>query len=265
MDFTGTNYIVMGGTSGMGLSAAIALKDLGAKLLVVGRNPKSCTEAEVLLGDSCIVISGDATQRETMTKAISKAHDAFGSIDGLFHVAGGSGRKWGDGPLDKMTLEGWNKTFELNLTSMMLSNQAMINYFLNHNKRGSILNMGSVLGYAPSPKYFTTHAYAAAKSAIIGFSKSIASYYAQYGITVNVLAPSLFITPMSSRVAEDESILEFIKTKQPLDGGRPGDSKDINNAVLMFLHPNSKFITGQILAVDGGWALSDGQYNPRIL
>lgn len=188
------------------------------------------------------------------------AHKAFGSITGLFHVAGGSGRKWGDGPLDEMTLDGWNKTLELNLTSLMLSNRAMIQYFLDQKKEGVILNMGSVLGFSPSPKYFVTHAYAAAKSATIGFSKSIAAYYARHNIRINVIAPSLFVTPMAKRAAEDKEILQFLKTKQPLDGGRAGVSEDIGTAVLMFLHPDSKFITGQVLSVDGGWTLSEGQY-----
>lgn len=244
----------------MGLAAAIALKENGAKVLVVGRNPESCSSAERILGDGAISLNGDATDPGTMKTAITLAHESFGLISGLFHVAGGSGRKWGDGPLDKITLEGWNKTMELNLTSMMLSNQAMVNYFLEHGREGVVLNMGSVLGYSPSPKYFTTHAYAAAKSAIIGFSKSIAAYYAKKNIRINVIAPSLFLTPMAKRAVEDKDILRFLETKQPLDGGRPGASEDINSAVLMFLHPDSKFITGQVLAVDGGWTLSDGQY-----
>lgn len=260
MNFKNTTYIIMGGTTGMGLAAAIALKESGAHILVVGRNPDNCKKAEEILGDGSIAISGDATGPDTAKIAVEKAHNTFGNITGLFHVAGGSGRRWGDGPLDKITLEGWNKTVELNLTSMMLSNQAMVNYFLEHKTEGVILNMGSVLGYSPSPKYFTTHAYAAAKSAIIGFSKSIASYYAEHNIRINVIAPSLFVTPMAKRAAEDDEILEFLKTKQPLDGGRPGASEDINNAALMFLHPDSRFITGQVLAVDGGWTISEGQF-----
>jgi NAD(P)-dependent dehydrogenase (short-subunit alcohol dehydrogenase family) len=260
MNFENTTYIIMGGTTGMGIASAIALKKNGAQILVVGRNPESCKRAEEALGTGSISHSGDATDPETMKTAIELAHTTFGNITGLFHVAGGSGRKWGDGPLDKITLEGWNKTMELNLTSMMLSNQAMVNYFLEHQQSGVILNMGSVLGYSPSPKYFTTHAYAAAKSAIIGFSKSIAAYYAEKNIRINVIAPSLFVTPMAKRAAEDEEIQNFLRTKQPLDGGRPGASEDINSAVLMFLHPDSKFITGQVLAIDGGWTLSEGQY-----
>lgn len=260
MRFKNTTFIIMGGTSGMGLSAAVALIEGGANLVVVGRKEERANQAAQLLGDAAIVVTGDATKAKTIQRAIHTAHKNFGAITGLFHVAGGSGRQWGDGPLDKIPLRGWNKTMELNLTSLMLSNQAMVKYFLEHKKGGVILNMGSVLASSPSPKFFATHAYAAAKSAIIGFSKSIAAYYSENNIRVNVIAPSLFKTPMAKRAIEDTDILDFLKTKQPLDGGRPGLPEDINNAVLMFLHPNSKFITGQVLVVDGGWALSEGQY-----
>ncbi len=260
MEFKNTAYVIMGGTSGLGLASSKALISQGAKVMVVGRNPETCKAAQEELGEDAISLSGDATDPKTVETALTKAHEAFGQVNGLFHVAGGSGRRWGDGPLHSLTLDGWNKTMDLNLTSLMLSNRAAVNYFLDNKIPGSILNMGSVLGYSPSPKYFTTHAYAAAKSAIIGFSKSIASYYAEHKIRVNVIAPSLFVTPMAQRAASDEEIMGFLKTKQPLDGGRAGDPDDINNAVLMFLHPDSKFITGQVLAVDGGWTLSEGQY-----
>jgi NAD(P)-dependent dehydrogenase (short-subunit alcohol dehydrogenase family) len=260
MDFTNTVIIIMGGTTGMGLSAAKALVSKGAKVVVVGRNTESCQSAQAELGGSGLAIASDATDPKTIKAAIRAAEEAYGPINGLFHVAGGSGRKWGDGPLHEVSLEGWNKTMELNLTSLMLSNQAMIQYFMDQKKPGTILNMGSVLGYSPSPKYFTTHAYAAAKSAIIGFSKSIAAHYAEYNIRINVLAPSLFVTPMAKRAAQDDEILHFLRTKQPLDGGRPGKPEDINTAVLMFLHPDSVFITGQVLGVDGGWCISEGQF-----
>jgi NAD(P)-dependent dehydrogenase (short-subunit alcohol dehydrogenase family) len=183
----------------------------------------------------------------------------FGSFDGLYHVAGGSGRKMGDGPLHELTLEGWNQTIELNLTSMMLSNQAAVRQFLSTNTKGTILNLGSILGHSPSPHYFATHAYAAAKSATIGFSKSIASYYAKNNIRVNVLVPALVETPMSQRAAEDENIQSFIKTKQPLEGGRIGQPTDLDGLAVYFMSDLSAFTTGQVIAVDGGWSISEGQ------
>lgn len=127
-------------------------------------------------------------------------------------------------------------------------------------KKGTVLNMGSVLGYAPSPQYFSTHAYAAAKAAIIGFSKSIAAYYAGNDIRVNVLAPALVETPMAQRAANDEQIMSFIKTKQPLDNGRIGKPADLDGLAIYFMSDQSAFTTGQVIAVDGGWSVSEGQY-----
>jgi NAD(P)-dependent dehydrogenase (short-subunit alcohol dehydrogenase family) len=116
--------------------------------------------------------------------------------------------------------------------------------------------MGSVLGYSPSPQFFSTHAYAAAKSAIIGFSKSIAAYYAKNNIRINVIAPALVETPMAQRAANDEAILTFIKTKQPLDGGRIGQAEDLDGLAVYFMSDQSKFTTGQVIAVDGGWGIA---------
>jgi len=178
----------------------------------------------------------------------------------MYHVAGGSGRRFGDGPLHELTLEGWNKTMELNLTSLMLSDQAAIKQYLKQGTGGVILNMGSVLGYSPSPKYFSTHTYAAAKSAIIGFSKSIAAYYAKDNIRVNVIAPAVVETPMAKRAANDEIIMKFIKTKQPLNGGRIGQPEDLDGLAVYFMSDQSGYTTGQVIAVDGGWSVTEGQY-----
>ncbi|MBS1575005.1 MAG: SDR family oxidoreductase [Bacteroidetes bacterium] len=254
------NIVIVGGTTGLGLSAAKAFVANGAKVVAVGRNEVSGIAAKKEIGKNIEVIAADATEADTAIKAIHYCIQQFGSFDGLYHVAGGSGRKYGDGPLHELTLEGWNKTMELNLTSLMLSNQAAVKQFLQLGNGGTILNMGSVLGYSPSPVYFSTHAYAAAKAAITGFSKSIAAYYAKDNIRINVLAPALVETPMAKRAAGDEVIQAFIKTKQPLDGGRIGEPGDLDGLATYFMSDLSKFTTGQVIAVDGGWEVSEGQY-----
>jgi NAD(P)-dependent dehydrogenase (short-subunit alcohol dehydrogenase family) len=256
---TNKNLVIIGGTTGIGLSAAKAFIDRGACVIIIGLNEESAIDAKRDIGKNVEILVGDAVDPIVSIQAIEQCISQFGSFDGLYHVAGGSGRKMGDGPLHLLTLEGWNKTLELNLTSLMLSNQAAINQFLKQGRGGTILNMGSVLGYSPSPHYFSTHAYAATKSAIIGFTKSIAAYYAKNNIRVNVIAPALVETPMAQRAAEDEAILSFIKTKQPLDGGRIGHPSDLDGLAVYFMSDDSRFTTGQIIAVDGGWSLSDGQ------
>lgn len=252
--------VIIGGTTGLGLSAAKAFVAEGAQVVVVGRNHESATEAAAILQSAGIARVGDASHETTAQSAIETCLNKLGGFDGLYHVAGGSGRKFGDGPLHELTLDGWNKTLELNLTSLMLSNRAAIQTFLKLKTAGTILNMGSVLGYSPSPKHFVTHAYAASKAAAIGFTKSVAAYYAKENIRINILAPALVETPMAQRAANDEVILSFIKTKQPLDGGRIGKPGDLDGAAVYFMSDQSRFTTGQVLAVDGGWEVSEGQY-----
>ena len=252
--------VIIGGTTGIGLSAAKAFIAAGAQVIVVGRNEMSVKSAQNMLGKNAVAISGDAINSQTAINAIEACIEKFGGFDGLYHVAGGSGRKMGDGPLHELTLDGWNSTIELNLTSLMLSNQAAIKKFLQLKQGGTILNMGSVLGFSPSPNYFSTHSYAAAKSAIIGFSKSIASYYAKNNIRINVIAPALVETPMAQRAASDEEILAFVKTKQALDSGRIGRPEDWEGLAVYCMSDAARYMTGQVIAVDGGWGISDGQF-----
>ena len=252
--------VVIGGTTGLGLSAARAFVREGANVLVVGRSSDSLAAALQLLGGSAVGLVGDAVLPETSGRAVDLAVRTFGAVDGLYHVAGGSGRKRGDGPLHEINEEGWDYTVDLNLKSMFLSNKAVLNYWLHSNKAGVILNMASVLGYSPAPRYFATHAYAAAKAGIIGMSKSAASYYAPMNIRVNVIAPALVETPMAQRAVQNTEIMEYIRTKQPLEEGRAGLPADLDAAAVMLLSDGAKFITGQVLSVDGGWSVSEGQY-----
>jgi NAD(P)-dependent dehydrogenase (short-subunit alcohol dehydrogenase family) len=252
--------VIMGGTEGLGLSAALACMAEGANLVVVGKDSGRNELEKEALGGRVSVMLGDAREESLAEKAIQTCVKKFGGFDGLYHVAGGSGRKFGDGPLHEMTAEGWRETLDLNLNSLMYSNKAALKFFIANAQPGVILNMGSVLGTSPSPKHFSTHAYSACKSAIIGLCKSTASQYAPYGIRINVIAPGLIQTPMSKRAAEDPAIMKFVRSKQPLDGGRIGMPKDLDGAVVFLLSDHAKWITGQVIAVDGGWSVSEGQY-----
>jgi NAD(P)-dependent dehydrogenase (short-subunit alcohol dehydrogenase family) len=256
LDLSGKSIVVMGGTTGLGLSAARCFVRGGARVVVVGRDPDRLSAARKSLGRAARALAGDAVHPATATQAIELAVKEFGRLDGLYHVAGGSGRAWGDGPLHEMTDEGWRKTLEWNLDSVAWSNRAALRRFLAQGGGGSILNMGSVLADSPSPRHFSTHAYAAAKAAIVGLSKSVAACYAGQGIRCNVIEPALMDTPMAKRAASNKTIMRFLKTKQPLDGGRIGQPADLDGAAAYFMSDASKFTTGQVLAVDGGWCLS---------
>ena len=120
--------------------------------------------------------------------------------------------------------------------------------------RGSILLLGSVLATHPVPEYFATHAYAAAKGGLISLMTALAATYAADRIRVNLLAPGLTDTPMAARATGDLATVEYAARKQPLIGALL-DPSDVAEAALFFLSPESRAVTGQALAVDGGWSV----------
>lgn len=263
MRLAGKSLVVVGGTSGLGLSAAKAFVAEGARVVVMGRDEEKVKAAERELGDAGLGFTADATDPKSAAAAIQIALGNFKAFHGLYHVAGGSGRRHGDGPLHQVTDEGWEFTLNENLTSLFYSNRAAARQFLEAGSGGSVLNMGSVLGFSPSPHFFGTHAYAAAKSAVTGFTKAAAAYYAPAGIRFNVLAPALVATPMSARAQENDEIVAFVRTKQPLEGGRIGMPSDLDGAAVYFMSDESRCVTGQVLCVDGGWSVSEGQVPAR--
>lgn len=255
----GRVVVVIGGTAGLGRSAARAFLAAGAAgLVVTGRDDEAVPAARAALGSVVEVIAGDATDPRHAEEAIGLAVARFGRFDALYHVAGGSGRRAGDGPLHDVSDEAVTATLGLNLHSMIFSNRAAVRVFLERRTPGAILNMGSVLGWSPSPTFFATHVYAAAKSAVLGFSTATAAYYAPHGIRVNVIAPAVVDTPMARRAVQDPAIAAFVRSKQPLDGGRIGVPEDCDGAAVFLLSDSARFITGQVLAVDGGWSVSEG-------
>jgi NAD(P)-dependent dehydrogenase (short-subunit alcohol dehydrogenase family) len=255
----GKCLVVIGGTGGIGLSAVKAFVAAGAAVVAVGLEREEVPAAARQLGDSARFVHGDATQPQTATAAIEAAVARLGGFDGLYHVAGGSGRRWGDGPLHEISNEGWKQTMELNLTSVFYSNRAAVRRLLSQNQSGVILNLTSVLAFSPSEHHFATHTYSSAKSGIIGLTRSCAAFYASKNIRFNALAPGLVQTAMAQRASNDPAIMAFVKTKQPLDGGRIGQASDLDAAAVFFMSDASRFTTGQVLAVDGGWSVSDGQ------
>ncbi len=260
VDLAGKVIVIVGGTSGLGFSAARAFLGSGAKVVIVGRSPEKLQDALESLGKNAVGVAADAANPQTAEQAIQLAVSQFGAFGGLYHVAGGSGRPFGDGPLHEVTDVGIERTLDLNLKSVIFSNRAALKYFLKGTQGGVILNMASVLAYSPAPRHFATHIYAGAKAAIIGFTKSAAAYYAPFNIRLNVLAPALVDTPMAQRAVQNEEIVHYLRTKQPLDGGRAGVPEDLDAAAVWFMSDQSRFTTGQVLAIDGGWTVSEGQY-----
>lgn len=250
----GKVLVIIGGTSGIGLSAAKACLAAGAKLAVVGLEPETQLLPE--LGSDAQVLVADATEPGVAEEAISAAVRRFGGFHGLYHVAGGSGRGRGDGALDTLSDEGWEFTLRLNLTSTMRSCRAAVRELLRRGTAGSVLTLSSVLATHPFPKFFGTVAYATAKAAIEGLTLASASTYASSDIRFNCIAPGLVATPMSRRAQENSSIMEYARRRQPLLGGGIGQPHDLDAAAVFLLSDSARWITGQVLTVDGGWGVT---------
>ena len=124
------SIVIMGGTSGLGLSAALACHRHGAKLVVVGRRDEFAIDAQAVLGEEIQIVLADAGDPQTAEVAISQSVASYGRLDGLYHVAGGSGRRWGDGPLHDISEDAWRHTLAANLDSVFYSNRAAVRQFL---------------------------------------------------------------------------------------------------------------------------------------
>jgi NAD(P)-dependent dehydrogenase (short-subunit alcohol dehydrogenase family) len=230
----------------------------GAKVLLATHDEVSGFELAAEISAECW--AGDLLRRDSASSILAQCLSKFGRVDALFNVAGLSGRRFGDGPVHELDDTGWETTLAHNLTVTVRMCRAVIGRMLEQSaaedgSRGAIVNLGSVLVESPEPRHFATHAYAAAKGAVEALSRSMAAYYAEHGIRVNVLAPGFARTPAGERTQGATGLAEFVRKKQPLMGGIL-EVEDIARAALFLMGDGSRAITGQVLAVDAGWGLT---------
>ena len=249
--------LIVTGSTGIAAATARLAARAGARVIIASSDEDSAWELAQETGDRALDrrLTRPTAAESIVTHCISK----FGRVDALFNASGLSGRRFGDGPVHETSDEGWDLTLAHNLGVMFRMCRAVIARMLQqpgpeNGVRGAIVNMGSVLAQAPEPRHFATHAYAAAKGAVVAMSRSMAAYYAPHRIRVNVLAPGLVRTPASERAGTPE-LLEFIQKKQPLTGGMV-DADDVARAALFLLSDDARSITGEAIAVDGGWSVT---------
>lgn len=170
-------------------------------------------------------------------------------LDALFTAHGGSGRRYGDGPVDQCTDEGWETTIELNLTSVFRYCRLAVP-LLRRTGGGAIVTLGSSLALVGGDDDFATHAYAAAKGGIVSMTRAMAVTYARDAIRCNVICPGLIATGMSRRAQDDPRIRRRLTELQPLTGDF-GRAEDVAEAAVYLA--SAEFTTGSVLTVDGGW------------
>lgn len=236
-----SRLVLVTGASGIGAAAARLAADRGWRVFTAALEASDC--------------DGDLSIEDQAERAFHAALARHGQVDALLNVAGISGRRFGDGPIHECTVAGWDTVIRANARSTFLMSRAAVRHWLDRGSPGAIVNIASVLADSPEPGHFASHAYAASKGAMISLTKSMAAYYAGAGIRVNAIAPGLVRTAMSARAQQDAAIMEFVKAKQPLSSGIL-DATDVAAAALFLLSDEARHITGQVLAVDGGWSVT---------
>lgn len=251
--------VLVTGSTGMAASAARALAAEGATLFVTSRTPEHAGALATELGAAWR--AADLSREPDADAAVAECVERHGRLDALYAVAGISGRRYGDGLLHEATLDGWEMVMATNVTGLFLIARAAVRQMLTQEpdadgSRGVLLAMSSALARHPSATHFGTHAYAASKGAIESFTRAVAAAYAPHGIRMNAIAPSLVATPMSERAQADPAIGAYLREKQPLAGG-PIDAGAVTPVALHLLSRESRMVTGQVIAVDAGWSVSE--------
>jgi NAD(P)-dependent dehydrogenase (short-subunit alcohol dehydrogenase family) len=246
-DLTGQVALVTGGSRGLGFQIAQGLGEAGAHVIITARKQDELDEAVAQLradGLTADAVRMDIADVESLSPVVDSILARTGRIDILVNNAGAS---WG-APTEAYPLAGWRKVMETNVTGLFYLTQAVANQMLGRGS-GRIVNLASVAGLKGSdPRAMQAVAYNASKGAVIALTKDLAVKWASQGITVNAIAPGFFPTKMSKGViAQNEP---FILDQIPMH--RFGSEDDLKGAVLLFASRAGAYITGQILAVDGG-------------
>ena len=243
IELGGRTALVTGGTRGIGLAIARTLHAAGAAVAVVGRDATraEATAAELggrAAGFACHV--ADATQVES---AIAAAERTLGPIDILVNNAGVTR----DNILLRLSDEDWDVVLDANLKGAFHTTRAVIKGMMKR-RAGRIINITSVVGITGNKGQAN---YAASKAGLIGFTKSVAREYAGRGILVNCVAPGFIATDMTAALPEAARATLL----QDIALGRLGDPDDVAGAVLFLASDLARYVTGQVLVVDGGMVI----------
>lgn len=250
-DLTGRTALITGGSRGLGLQMAEALGSYGARLVLSARKADELQQAQAHLRKSGIDadwVAADGSKDADIGMLAEAAIEKLGQVDILINNAGAS---WG-APAEDYPAEAWDKVFDLNIRGLFLLTQRIGKRSMIPRKYGRIINITSIAGLRGNPPgAMQTIAYNTSKGALVNFTRALAGEWGRYGITVNALAPGFFPSKMSN---------VLIKTlgEETLIGNSPlrrlGDDEDLKGAALLFASDAGKHITGQILAVDGGYS-----------
>lgn len=242
MNFEGQAALITGAGRGIGKTIALKLAVSGADTILVDMSPEMDDVRKEIEGMNrkCLTFQVDVTDLEAIYAMVNNIIEELGEIHILVNNAGITQ----DNLFMRMKPEQWSKVIDVNLNGVFNVTKAVIRSMVKQ-RYGKIINISSVVGFSGNPGQVN---YSSTKSALVGFTKSLAREVGTRGVTVNAVAPGFIVTPMTQ--ALNESQQEAILQQIPL--GRMGDAGDIANAVAFLASKEASYITGTVLHVNGG-------------
>jgi NAD(P)-dependent dehydrogenase (short-subunit alcohol dehydrogenase family) len=266
-DFSGRTFVITGGTGVLGSEMTRAVAGCHANVAIITRKPEAAAPLLKSIeksGGRALVVHGDVCEADTLKKAADEILKTFGLIDGLINGAGGNNPGATTNPQQnffQLPQEAMSWVLNLNLLGAILPSQIFGKY-LAEQKEGVILNVTSMNAFRPLTRI---PAYSAAKAALGNFTQWLAVHMAQeYSpkIRVNAIAPGFFLTEQNRFLVTDKETGEWTprgkKIIEHTPMGRFGEPEDLLGAVLWLLSPASKFVTGIVVPVDGGFSAFSG-------
>jgi 3-oxoacyl-[acyl-carrier protein] reductase len=238
--------VVTGAGRGLGRAIALRFAAEGADVVCLSRsseNAESAAEAVRESGRQAWAIPADVGDSDSVNQAVKQILSEVGKVDILVNNAGVTR----DGLLMRMSEQDWDLVLDTNLKGAFLLTKAFTRPMMKQRK-GRIINISSVIGLIGNAGQVN---YAASKAGLIGMTKSVARELASRNITTNVIAPGFIRSDMTSKLKEEQK--EAILAGIPL--GEMGEPEDIAQAALFLAGPGARYITGQVLTVDGGMVM----------
>ncbi|MCK4376032.1 MAG: 3-oxoacyl-[acyl-carrier-protein] reductase [Candidatus Brocadiae bacterium] len=239
----GKAAIVTGASRGIGRAICLKLAEAGADIAGIDIAADGLEETAVQVreaGVQFLALQADVSQFDQVREAVSKANEAFGHVDVLVNNAGITR----DGLLIRMSAEDWDKVLAINLTGAFNGIKAVARTMAKQ-RSGRIVNIASTVGLTGNPGQAN---YSASKAGLIGLTKTAARELASRNVNVNAVAPGFIVTPMTDQLSEE--VRQASLAQIPL--GRLGQPEDVAGAVLFLAGPDSAYVTGQVIVVDGG-------------
>ncbi len=250
MKLEGKNAVVTGGGRGVGKAISLGFAAEGANVVVNYAGNQTAADEVVKMiqdmGRKAIAVKGDVGQEEDAKKVVDACVENFGSIEILVNNAGISKPSM----LHKLTVPTWDEVVNVQMRGPWLTIKAASKYFMEK-KYGRIINVTSVAGVVGTTGQIN---YAAAKGGVISLTKSAARELAKYNVTANVISLGIVTTDMTHTISTDEKLKEIYTRRILL--GRYAEPEDVSPAFVFFASDDSRYITGQLLAVDGGYGLT---------